>query len=222
VIPIPVAITIALPVIHVTPSRHPVTGKRLRKGNFTEQLFALNGNPVLYYPKKVLSAGILIKKTTMKKIILLLGVCISGFAANQASAQIKLGVNINIGSQPVWGPVGYDYVDNYYLPDIDVYYNVPKRQYIYLDRGQWIFAYSLPIRYRNYDLNRGYKVVINEDRPYRNAAVYRAKYSGYKGNHSQEIIRNSHEEKYYENRNHPEHNKWKGKSNNGKGKRGKH
>lgn len=160
----------------------------------------------------------------MKKIILLLTVFFSGFIANLATAQISLGVNLNIGSQPVWGPVGYDHVDNYYLPDIDVYYNVPKRQYIYLDRGQWISVSSLPARYSSYDLYKGYKVVINEDRPYRNAAMYRTKYAGYKNNHSQQVIRNSHDEKYFVNRGHPEHNKWKGNEGKGKekGKKGKH
>lgn len=160
----------------------------------------------------------------MKKIILLLTVFFSGFIANTATAQISLGVNVNIGSQPVWGPVGYDRVDNYYLPDIDVYYNVPKRQYIYFDRGQWISVSSLPARYNSYDLYKGYKVVINEDRPYRNAAMYRTKYAGYKNNHSQQVIRNSHDEKYFVNRGHPEHNKWKGNEGNskGKGKKGKH
>lgn len=160
----------------------------------------------------------------MKKFILLLTVFFSGFTASTVTAQFSLGVNINIGSQPVWGPVGYDYVNNYYLPDIDVYYNVRKRQYVYLNGGQWIYASSLPVRYRNYDLYNGYKVVINEDRPYRNAVMYRTKYAGYKNNHSQQAIRNSHDEKYFVNRGHPEHNKWKGNEGKGKekGKKGKH
>lgn len=161
----------------------------------------------------------------MKKVILLIAVVFMSITAKTAAAQLSLGVNINIGSQPVWGPVGYDRVDNYYLPDIDVYYNVPKRQYVYFDRGQWIFAGALPSRYSNYDLYKGYKVVINEDRPYRNAAVYRVKYAGNKNNHSQQVIRNSHDEKYFVNKGHPEHNKWKGKEGNdnkGKGRKGKH
>jgi hypothetical protein len=58
-------------------------------------------------------------------------------------------------------------------------------------------------------------VVVNEDRPYRNAERYRTQYAGYKNNHSQQVIRNSHEEKYFEIKNHPEHDKWKG--NNGRG-----
>jgi hypothetical protein len=49
-------------------------------------------------------------------------------------AQVR--VNINIGSQPVWGPVGYDHVDYYYLPDIETYYYVPTRQFVYFNKWQ--------------------------------------------------------------------------------------
>src|SRR5215510_5895430 len=100
----------------------------------------------------------------MKKIVLGLLVATACIIHKPASAQVS--VNVNIGSQPVWGPVGYDYVDYYYLPDINTYYYVPARQFIYLSNGRWIFSTSLPSRYRNYDLYRGYKVVINQQRPY--------------------------------------------------------
>ncbi len=142
----------------------------------------------------------------MKKPIFLLAFLLSGFVFETASAQLRVGVNINIGTQPVWGPVGYDYVEYYYLPDIDAYYYVPNHQYIYMSRGRWVFSSSLPYQYRNYDLYNGYKVVINEPRPYRNADMYRSKYGSYRGNHSQEVIRNSHDSRYFENRGHPEYN----------------
>jgi len=150
----------------------------------------------------------------MKKIILILTVLLGSFMVKPADAQIRLGLNFNIGLQPIWGPVGYDRADNYYLPDIDVFYNVSNRQYTYQEGGRWIFSASLPARYRNYDLYNGYKVVVNEDRPYRNAQRYRNQYAGYKNNHSQVPIRNSHDQKYFEIKDHPEHNKWKG--NNGR------
>ena len=99
----------------------------------------------------------------MKKIILITAIFLGAIAITKNSnAQVKVGVNINIGSQPVWGPVGYDYVDYYYMPDIDAYYYVPNRQFVYLSNGRWIFATSLPVAYRHYDLYSGYKVVINE------------------------------------------------------------
>jgi hypothetical protein len=77
----------------------------------------------------------------MKKIILGAVILFAfAVAAKNSQAQVKVGVNINIGSQPVWGPVGYDYVDYYYLPDIDAYYYVPERQFIYLSNGRWAIS----------------------------------------------------------------------------------
>ncbi len=150
----------------------------------------------------------------MKKTILIAALLMSGFLFQTASAQIRVSIRANIGSQPVWGPVGYDRADYYYMPDIDVFYNVQSRQYVYQDRGRWIFVYTLPMQYRYYDLNNGYKVVINNDpRPYRNADNYRSRYSQYKGNHGQEAIRNSHDSRYYQIKGHPEHNNWQQEQN---------
>lgn len=70
----------------------------------------------------------------MKKALLLLLISFGYLSQQNADAQIRINANINIGNQPLWGPVGYDYVDYYYMPDIDVYYHVPQRQFIYLDR----------------------------------------------------------------------------------------
>ena len=53
-------------------------------------------------------------------------------------AQVHLNFSVNISSQPVWGPAGYDRVQYYYLPGIDAYYNVPRREFIYRERGRWI------------------------------------------------------------------------------------
>lgn len=121
----------------------------------------------------------------------------AGVAFTTAKAQVKVSINLNISSQPVWGPVGYDYVQYYYMPDIDVYYYVPTHRYVYLDRGQWIFSAYLPVRYRNYDMFSAYKVVINEPRAYQHHSVHVINYQKYKGNGSKQvIIRNSPDPKY--------------------------
>ena len=155
----------------------------------------------------------------MKKTILIAALLMSGFAFQTASAQIRVGINVNLGTQPAWGPVGYDHVEYYYLPDIDAFYYVPRRQYIYMERGRWVFRTYLPTRHSNYNLYSGYKVVINEPTPYRNADVYRSKYSGYRGRNDQELIRNSSDSRYFENKNHPQHRQWK--QNNGRRQRGR-
>ena len=150
----------------------------------------------------------------MKKFFLILLVTAGSIISKPATAQVS--VSINIGSQPTWGPVGYDYVDYYYLPDIETYYYVPRHQFVYLSNGQWIFATSLPSRYRSYNLYSGYKVVINGPRPYLNYSTHRVTYAKYKGNNGRQvIIKNSNEPKYYVVKGHPKYNG--GNNGNGKG-----
>ena len=157
----------------------------------------------------------------MKKTIMIIALLAGGLVVQTASAQVRASLRINVGSQPVWGPVGYDHVEYYYMPDIDAYYYVPTQQYIYLQRGHWIYASSLPSRY-HYNINTGYKVVINERAPYRHPDTYRARYASYKGRHDQKIIRDSHDSRYFENKNHPEHHKWKQAQAHGKGNQNQH
>ena len=138
----------------------------------------------------------------MKKAILIFLITAGCFIQRSATAQVA--VNINIGAQPVWGPVGYDYVEYYYMPDIEAYYYVPSRRFIYLNNGRWIFATTLPYRYRGYNIYSGYKVVINEPRPYLHYRTHKVKYAKYKGNNGRQgIIKNSNDSKYYVVKGHP-------------------
>ncbi len=127
-------------------------------------------------------------------------------ASSTSNAQVN--VNFNLDTQPAWGPTGYDYVEYYYLPDIDVYYYVPQHRYYYYNRGQWHYSTRLPSRYSNYDIYNSYKVVVNERDPWRNNQNYREKYSSYKDRHDQQPIRDSKDSKYFQNKYHPEHNNW--------------
>lgn len=127
------------------------------------------------------------------------------FSFNKSDAQVSFSMNVNIGAQPVWGPVGYDHVDYYYLPDIESYYYVPRHQFVYLNGGNWVFASALPPRYANYDVYNSYKVVINEPRPYLNYRKHREVYAPYRGRHDQIIIRNSNEPRYYVVKGHPKY-----------------
>jgi len=117
----------------------------------------------------------------MKKILLAIAIIVTTAGTQQATAQIRLNINVNLGSQPEWGPAGYDYVEYYYMPEPDIYYYVPSSQYVYLSNGQWIFANSLPARYSSYNLYTTYKVVINEPRPYLRHSVYQSRFARYKG-----------------------------------------
>ena len=125
----------------------------------------------------------------MKRVCLFL-LMVTGFSLASFYSSAQVSVSVNIGTQPQWGPVGYDRADYYYLPDVEAYYYVPRQQFIYLDAGRWVFAASLPGRYRGYDLYGGYKVVINEPRPYDHFYDHRSRYSRYRGyDGHQECIR---------------------------------
>ena len=127
----------------------------------------------------------------MKKILLLSAILAGSlFIFKPASAQVH--VNVNIGVQPQWGPSGYDYAENYYLPDVEAYYSVSRQQFVYFDRGNWVFSSSLPGRCGNYDLYSGYKVVLNERDPWSHFNNHRVQYAPYRFRHDQVVIRDFH------------------------------
>ena len=113
--------------------------------------------------------------------IILIGVIIS----LSATIKSQVSVNVNIGSPPLWGPVGYAESRYYYLPDVEAYYDVESSMFIYYGGGVWIHNAYLPGRYRNYDLYNGYKVVITDYRgndPYIHFHDHKVKYKkGYRG-----------------------------------------
>jgi len=136
----------------------------------------------------------------MKRIILAVIFGVASLSSISTKAQVSL--NINIGSQPQWGPTGYDHVDYYYLPDVDAYYNVPAKQYVYLNNGSWVWRNSLPSKYSGYDLYNSYKVVMNTPKPYLSHQTHvkeYSKYRNYKG--KQGNIRDSKDSRYANARN---------------------
>lgn len=144
-------------------------------------------------------------------------------ASNSINAQIS--VNVNLGQQPSWGPAGYSAVDYYYLPDIYTYYDVRNTQFIYLNNGAWIRSSNLPRQYRGYDLNSGYKVVMNNyhgTRPYYNYKHDKVKYyKGYKGSPQRAIGYRNEGHHEYENHGNKGNNGYKGNNGNKGHKQGK-
>jgi len=156
---------------------------------------------------------------TTQKIWIALFVIVVNFNTNKVQAQVN--VNVNIGSQAVWGPVGYDYVEYYYLPEADVFYYVPTHQFIYWNNGQQIFVNTLPAS-DNINLYSTYKVVVNKHKPYLNHGYYVSNYAKYKHKgSSQIIIRDSDDKRYFVVNGHPKHPHGNNKSmgNGGNGKR---
>jgi hypothetical protein len=144
----------------------------------------------------------------MRYVLAFLALVLAVLMASTAFAQVSLSISFNVDRQPIWGPTGYDHVDYYYLPDLDVYYNVPQHKFYYSERGRWRSKSSLPSQYRGHDLYNSYKVVVNEPNPWKNDAMYKDKYASYKGRHDQESIRDSRDQKYFVNAQHPEHKNW--------------
>ncbi len=138
----------------------------------------------------------------MKRSILIIAI-LTGFIFLQP-ATLQAQVRVNIGAQPLWGPVDYDYAEYYYFPAQEVYYYVPTRKFVYLDGSNWKFAPSLPSRYGRIDYYSTYKVVVNEPKAYMRFKDHKVKYAGYKGGGPKQIIiRDSRDSKYYVVKGHP-------------------
>jgi hypothetical protein len=150
----------------------------------------------------------------MKKLKL---IAVGVFLFVSSLVQSQVSVNVNIGAPPPWGPVGYSNIEFYYLPDIEVYYDIRASQFIYFQSGRWYRSRYLPGPYRNYDLYNGYKVVLRDyhgTRPYTYFKSHKSKYyKGYRGNPQKTIGKNP---KYHSNKYGKGGNKG-GKENKGKG-----
>jgi hypothetical protein len=142
----------------------------------------------------------------MKKITLLIILTIFGITSQTERASAQISVRINIGNQPLWGPFGYDYVEYYYLPEIDVYYYVPGRQFIYFENGHWVRRHYLPKRYRGFDLYSAIKYIINESRPYHRHDYYKSRYLANKDHRREITIRDSRDPRYHKNKRDPRYN----------------
>lgn len=113
------------------------------------------------------------------------------FVGLNASSKAQVSFNIHIGTPPQWAPQGCADARYYYLPDVESYYDVHSSMFIYFYGGRWVHRHNLPVRYRNYDLYNGYKVVMSDyrgNRPYSNFREHRMKYAhGYRGDDQRSI-----------------------------------
>jgi hypothetical protein len=118
----------------------------------------------------------------------------------------QIGIEVRAGVVPGWAPADAEGVRFYYIPDIDVYYDVNTADYIYLSDGVWVHARSLPPAYAHYDIWGGYKVVLRDyhgERPYEYYERHRHDYPhGYNHGHEQKTY--GHREEHHE-EHHDEH-----------------
>jgi hypothetical protein len=90
---------------------------------------------------------------TLKLVIAGLALIIAGTIEAQVSVTI---------TPPSWGPAEAPGIRFYFIPDIDVYFDVNTGEYIYISNGAWIHARELPPEYRDYDLYGAYKVPLRD------------------------------------------------------------
>ena len=136
----------------------------------------------------------------MKKLLFAL-LLLTGSATIGNSLQAQVTVNVNIGSQPAWASVGYDNTPYYYMPDLDIYYDVPAHVFVYLSNGRWVRTAVLPAVYQQYDLYQVYKVPLKESNAYLKHATHIKQYAAFKGKPGQTPIRDSKDDKYASNKN---------------------
>lgn len=132
---------------------------------------------------------------TMKKLIIVSAVALSGLFFNTANAQIN--VHFGIGFQPARvvyhsepvvveqspvyeesNQVYNDDDDYYYLPDVGAYYDVTAGSYYYNDGARWVSAAYLPGEYRDYDWRNARHFEIRGRRPFLRDDFYRNHYEG--------------------------------------------
>lgn len=98
-------------------------------------------------------------------------------ALAHASAQER---RDNRSRQPDWGPAGYEYAEFYYIPDMDVYYDVGRSVFRIEERGRWVEVAVLPERFASHDIYSCYKVVINGRDPWLNHRNHHFAYNRYR------------------------------------------
>lgn len=64
---------------------------------------------------------------------------------------------------PQWAPSYYGGTRYYYLPDIESYYDIYTREFIFLNHAQWIYSPYLPSIYPDFNLNNSFVVVVNSN-----------------------------------------------------------
>lgn len=100
------------------------------------------------------------------------------FALTTAKSQVS--VDIHYGP-PVWAKAAPVTAKYYYIPEVEAYYDVPAKRYIYLNNGVWVREVALPPRYRGYDLYKSHPVYLNGyrgNRPYVYYKKHKVKYEG--------------------------------------------
>jgi hypothetical protein len=100
------------------------------------------------------------KKLTESAVLVMMLLFISAFPGCETYRYGTQGPQIVVDN-PQWAPPYYSGARYYYFPDIECYYDLYSREFIYLDHAQWIYSRDIPYMYRDFDLNNCFVVVVN-------------------------------------------------------------
>lgn len=82
---------------------------------------------------------------------------------------------------PVWAPDYYLGTRYYYFPDIETYYDLATRNFVYLYNGRWLFAGALPSVYSSFNLRNAFVVIVDRNMydPWMHHQYYNSHYPRY-------------------------------------------
>ena len=118
------------------------------------------------------------KKLAAIGITAILVIGLSGLPGCDTPSRLIVGMHY---TNPSWAPPYAGGVRYYYLPDIEVYYDLSDQEFIYLDNGQWLFSPVLPSMYSGFDLYNGFVIALNLDvfQPWMHHQYYVSHYPRY-------------------------------------------
>lgn len=101
------------------------------------------------------------------------------FALYTFDVHAQVNINVNVNTLPEWAPAEYiPETRYYYMPELEVYYDIPSKMYIYYHKNGWVRNKRLPKHYHKHSLNRYHKVSLYDigPNPYAYHNSHRVKY----------------------------------------------
>ena len=117
------------------------------------------------------------KKTVLFFSVLLF---VSLFSACDLYTYVPVSTQVSYDN-PAWAPSYVQGVRYYYLPDIEAYYDLSDREFVYLDNGQWSYSQGLPSVYAGFDLANCFTIALdyNTYQPWMHHHYYVSHYPRY-------------------------------------------
>lgn len=104
--------------------------------------------------------------------------CLFVFSLQTQAQNISVGININTAPRETVRYVEVESPSYYYYPEIETYFDINSSVYIHFSNNNWVRTKYLPARYRDYDVRRGQRVVIDYrgTKPYNHYHEHKVKY----------------------------------------------